>query len=268
MVVLTKLVAYRDERGNEISYNGELDAGIRINFSGSNNRVIVDDNARLASLRVDFNCDNGLLEIGPSAGVPAFSAAIRIGQDSRVRIGSNVSSTSVVAMSATEGTTIRIDSDVMFASENEVRADDGHPIFDVRSGARVNVSRSIRIGHHVWIARRAIVLGGTRIGDGSVVGYGAVVTRSLPNNCVATGVPARVVRRHIAWERPHLSLTRPFYKPDASTVTKSEYWNLTEDSSPTLRRRLRRRAARTSIGRTIVRSGLWRTVRARSSRAS
>src|SRR5699024_10986885 len=127
-----------------------------------------------------------------------------------------------------EGTKIHIGNDVMFASDNELRADDGHPIFDVRTGARVNVSSSITIGNHVWLARRAVLLGGAAVGDGSVVGYGAVVTRQFANNVVVAGVPAREVRRDVAWERPHLSLTPPFYKPDASTVTRSEeFWNLT-----------------------------------------
>ena len=144
-----------------------------------------------------------------------------------------MSCTSVVAFSATEGTTVRVGDDVMFASENQVRADDGHPIFDVASGERVNVSRSITIGNHVWLARAAIVLGGVAIGDGTVIGYGSIVTKRVPNNCVAAGVPARVVRRDIAWERPHLSLTKPYYKPDSSTVEKSPYWNLTE--SPRVR---------------------------------
>jgi tetrahydrodipicolinate N-succinyltransferase len=123
-----------------------------------------------------------------------------------------------------------------------VRADDGHPIFDVRTGLRVNPSRSITIGDHVWLGRFATVLGGVSIGEGTVIGYGSVVTRNIPNNCVAAGSPARVVRRDIAWERPHLSLVRPYYKPDASTIKRSTYWNLTkeEPSSGGRRRGLRR----------------------------
>jgi acetyltransferase-like isoleucine patch superfamily enzyme len=187
--------------------------------------------------------------------VPAFSAAIRIGQDSTVRIGRNVSSTSTVAMSATEGTTIVIGEDVMFASENQVRADDGHPIFDVRTGQRVNVSKSIRIGAHVWLGRMAVVLGGARIGSGTVIGYGSIVTGRIPNNCVAAGVPARVVRRDIAWERPHLSLVRPFYKPDATSVVKSAYWQLTEvPARPSWRARTYRRLDRTRTGRKVLRA--------------
>jgi acetyltransferase-like isoleucine patch superfamily enzyme len=185
----------------------------------------------VGTLRIDFDCDNGTVRLEPSKGVPAFSAAIRVGQDSSVVVGRNVSTTSTVAMSATEGTTISIGDDVMFASENQVRADDGHPIFDVRTGKRVNVSRSITIGNHVWLGRFATVLGGAHIGDGTVIGYGAIVTRNIPNNCIAVGVPARVVRKDVAWERPHLSLLKPYYKPDAGSVKKSRYWHLTRDDS-------------------------------------
>jgi hypothetical protein len=66
-----------------------------------------------------------------------------------------------------QGTTITIGNDVMFASANQVRADDGHPVSDARSGNRVSVSRSIHIGHHVWLARHAVVLGRTVISYGS-----------------------------------------------------------------------------------------------------
>jgi acetyltransferase-like isoleucine patch superfamily enzyme len=245
MIRLTELQAYSDENGNVVEYSGRIEQGVKIKFTGSNNRLIVADDARIGSLTVDFDCDNGTLEIGGSKGVPAFSAAIRIGQDATVTIGRNVSTTSTAAFSAVEGVTITVGNDVMFASENQVRADDGHPIFDVRTGQRVNVARDITIGDHVWLGRFSTVLGGVTIGEGSVIGYASVVTRDVPNNCVAAGSPAKVVRRDIAWERPHLSLVKPYYKPDASTVKKSKYWNLTRDASDTeapRRRGFRRRA--------------------------
>jgi acetyltransferase-like isoleucine patch superfamily enzyme len=246
MVRLTELEAYQDEQGNEIVYVGRIEGRVRIKFSGSNNRLVVDPDAAIGRLVVDFDCDNGLLVIGASKGVPVFAAAIRIGQDSTVRIGRDVSATEPVAMSATEGTTITVGDDVMFASANQVRTDDGHPIFDVRSGKRVNTSRSIDIGNHVWLGRASVVLGGSKIGDGSVLGYGSILKGRVPNNAIAVGVPAQVRKRDIAWERPHLSLTKPYYKPDASTIRKSPYWQLTEveDGPPSRSARLRKVAGR------------------------
>ena len=50
------------------------------------------------------------------------------------------------------------------------------------------------IGNGVWIGDSVIVLPGVRIGDGSVIGAGSVVTKSIPDYAVAAGVPARVIR--------------------------------------------------------------------------
>jgi len=63
-----------------------------------------------------------------------------------------------------------------------------------------------------------------------------------------------VVRQHVAWERDHLSLRKPFYKPDASTVRKTRYWNLTvEPPDRRSRPAWQRWAARTRLGRRIAR---------------
>src|SRR5699024_5079704 len=88
----------------------------------------------------------------------------------------------------------------------------------------------ILIGNHVWLGKQAVVLAGARIGDGSVIGFRSLVTRAVPNNCIAVGSPVKVVRLDITWERPHLSFVAPPYKPDASAVELSEpYWQLTCD---------------------------------------
>ena len=52
----------------------------------------------------------------------------------------------------------------------------------------------IDIGDHVWIGMHCCILKGVRIGRGAIVAAGSVVTRDVPENCLAAGVPARVVR--------------------------------------------------------------------------
>jgi acetyltransferase-like isoleucine patch superfamily enzyme len=52
----------------------------------------------------------------------------------------------------------------------------------------------IVIEDNVWIGSKATILAGVTVGEGSVIGASAVVTKSVPRNVVALGVPARVVR--------------------------------------------------------------------------
>lgn len=222
------LAPYEDDQGNRIEYAGPPTETIKFVFRGRGNVARVHADAHARNVKVDFNGSNGTFELGANPKKRGFAAGVRVGQDATVRIRDGVSATSSVLISAVEGVTVDIGEDTMFASQNQVRADDGHPIFDVRTGERINVARSIRIGPHTWLGWGVIVLGGVEIGEGTVVGANSIVTRSLPNNVLAVGSPARVIRRDIAWERPHLGLTKPFYKPDASTVEKSKYWRLTE----------------------------------------
>jgi maltose O-acetyltransferase len=52
----------------------------------------------------------------------------------------------------------------------------------------------VRIEDDVWIGARAIVLPGVRIGKGSIIGAGAVVTKDMPPYSICAGNPARVIK--------------------------------------------------------------------------
>jgi acetyltransferase-like isoleucine patch superfamily enzyme len=54
--------------------------------------------------------------------------------------------------------------------------------------------RDVRVGHNVWIGYGACVLRGVSVGDNSIVGTNAVVTKQVPENAIVGGVPARVIR--------------------------------------------------------------------------
>ncbi len=56
------------------------------------------------------------------------------------------------------------------------------------------------IGNNVWIGDSAIILTGVKVGDGAVIGAGAIVTRDVPDFSVVTGVPAKLHRLRFSEE--------------------------------------------------------------------
>jgi len=69
-----------------------------------------------------------------------------------------------------------------------------HPLAAGPRRDKLEAAKPISIGNNVWLGGGVIVLPGVSIGENTVVGAGAVVTRDLPANVVAVGNPARVVR--------------------------------------------------------------------------
>ena len=67
--------------------------------------------------------------------------------------------------------------------------------------------RDVDVGSNVWIGYGACVLRGVSVGDNSVIGTYAVVTKDVPANAVVGGIPARVLRmrdapRALSWRDP------------------------------------------------------------------
>lgn len=55
-------------------------------------------------------------------------------------------------------------------------------------------SGPIHVGDDAWLGTGVVVLGGVTIGEGAVIGAGSVVTKDIPPNAIAFGVPAHVVK--------------------------------------------------------------------------
>ncbi|MBL7482335.1 maltose acetyltransferase domain-containing protein [Escherichia coli] len=53
---------------------------------------------------------------------------------------------------------------------------------------------TVTIGDNVWIGSHVVINPGVTIGDNSVIGAGSVVTKDIPPNVVAAGVPCRIIR--------------------------------------------------------------------------
>lgn len=86
----------------------------------------------------------------------------------------------------------------------------GHAIDPEMRKAGVEIAKPITIGNNVWIGTGAVILAGVEIGDNTVIGAGSVVTRSIPGNVVAVGVPCRVMREITEADRT----SYPTYSPE------------------------------------------------------
>lgn len=69
-----------------------------------------------------------------------------------------------------------------------------HPTDPKQRKAGLEIVKPVTVGSNVWIGAGSSVLAGVTVGDNTVIGAGSVVTKSIPANVVAVGVPCRVLR--------------------------------------------------------------------------
>jgi maltose O-acetyltransferase len=69
----------------------------------------------------------------------------------------------------------------------------------------------VEIGDRVFIGYGAVIMPGIKVGSDSVIGAGAVVTKNVPNNSVAAGVPARIIGSWPPSQAPEAELFEPTF---------------------------------------------------------
>lgn len=70
----------------------------------------------------------------------------------------------------------------------------GHPILPELRRQGYQYNAPVHIGENCWIGAGVLIMPGITIGDNTVVGAGSVVTKNIPSNVVAVGVPCRMLR--------------------------------------------------------------------------
>lgn len=61
--------------------------------------------------------------------------------------------------------------------------------------------KPVTVGKNVWIGSNSTICPGVKIGDNAVIGAGSVVTRDVPENMVAVGIPSKVIKSIFEEER-------------------------------------------------------------------
>lgn len=155
----------------------------RIRMIGNNNQIFIGDNVSIKQ------CGNLWTE----------------GNNCKIIIKNNCTFTGFLQIIAQEDNSeITIGADCMFSNHVIVQSSDSHPIYNLKTGERTNPAKNVSIGNHVWVGPYCRILRGVHIGDNSIIGSGSIVTKDIPQNVTAVGVPAKVVREGVFWSRDSL----------------------------------------------------------------
>ncbi|MNO59183.1 Galactoside O-acetyltransferase [compost metagenome] len=207
-VVLNTLAAYSDERGNSISVgSGGSVVKSTVTFNENGSKLVVGRNVKFSVCSIELG-KNATLIIGDDSKI---RGTISVGFGSSVIIGSDVTFVSNMKVRAVESTSITIGNDCLFAAGVTIRTNDGHPIYDAYTRERINSSKSVVVGEHVWLGEDVVVLKGVEIGAASIVAGRSVVTKNIPKNSVAAGAPAKVVRTGVTWEHNSQTFSPQYY---------------------------------------------------------
>ena len=92
--------------------------------------------------------------------------------------------------------------DCMISFDVFVGQADQHHIFDLNTGMRINNSKGIFIGNHVWLGKGSELLDGAIIRDGSILAANAVTSHPFETkNVIIAGVPGKIIRENVIWTR-------------------------------------------------------------------
>ncbi len=80
----------------------------------------------------------------------------------------------------------------------------GHPVYPSTRNSAYEYGKAVTIGDNVWLGGNTVVCPGVHIGSNSVIGAGSVVTRDIPDWCIAAGNPCRVLRKITEADRKSL----------------------------------------------------------------
>lgn len=208
LYLLLRNLAYKNRRkikaGNfiELPQSAEyLMKKVTIKLGGRNNRLIIGDGVEISHCEIRIDGENNLVEIGARTRFSSGKIYLRHTSGQHIRIGVDTTVEGAYLL-IDEAASIDIGNDCMLSTDILIRTGDKHSIIDVESGKRINLSRDVCIADRVWIGRDVQILKGTVLHQETVVGACSLVSKAFDEgNCVVAGVPAKIVKRGVRWDR-------------------------------------------------------------------
>ena len=184
-----------------IDVNNKFSRSLKISFSGSNNIVII---GRQTTCRGKIVCagNNGVIIV---AGQNEKNCKVDIrllDNNSIFFFGKQSTANQITCIINGLRKNVIIGDDCMFARDVWLRNSDMHSIFDIDTGNWLNPAGNIIIEPHVWVGQDSLILKNTEIGFGSIIGAKSLVNKKIPRCCIAAGIPAKVIKTNVSWDRP------------------------------------------------------------------
>lgn len=189
------------EGGNR--FIGELPTMINssVTFSGNNNIFFCEKNVRLVNSTIKFHADNSIVFLCENR--HEYKLSVSVYHNSAFYMGKNNYINGTLNAILSEQKHVFIGNDCLFSSGIWIRNADPHLIYDAESKKRINPTKSIFIGDHVWLGQSVMILKGTQIDSGSIIGAMSVVSgKRIPHNSSWAGNPARNIKENIFWHNP------------------------------------------------------------------
>lgn len=164
--------------------------------------------ASIANVRISVGSSSGSITVIIGADAPQVVIGantsgnfhFRLWRRSVIKIEENTTSNGLAVVC--DMSEVLIGADCLFSDGILLQSADQHGIVDLQSGQIINNRmRKISIGEHVWLGRKSTLLPDISVGNGSIIGAGAIVTKDVPENSVAVGIPAKVVKSKTTWSR-------------------------------------------------------------------
>lgn len=173
----------------------------RIKLGGKNNQLIIGENVELTHCEIRLDGENNVIRIDDDVRLSSGKIYLRYTSGQSITIGAKTTIEGAYLL-VDEPAGIHIGKDCMFSTDIIIRAGDKHSILDATSRARLNPARTITIHDRVWLGRDVQILKGTVLLPETVVATRSLVSRAFDEgNCVIAGIPAKIIKRGIVWDR-------------------------------------------------------------------
>jgi len=187
------------DNGNRLIGHAPKMNNASIVFGGKNNVLYCEDGVALGNVAIRFNGNNGLVVLGRNK--HAYHLDITLYTNCTYVFDREIYFNAALHAIASEECTVALGEGCLVSFGIWIRTADPHLIFDAESQKRINPSRNVIVGDHVWIGQSAMLLKGTTVGSGSIVGAASVVAgKTIGSNSSWAGNPSKRIRGGLFWE--------------------------------------------------------------------